>query len=317
MKVRPKIVCLMGPTASGKTHLAMQLVSHFPMQIINVDSALVYRGMNIGTAKPSRDELTRVPHRLLDICDPSESYSAGRFCKEALHEIETILAHNQIPLLVGGTMLYFRMLQFGVASLPEADPSIRTEIEANAKKQGWQMLHAQLAKVDPPIAKQLHPHDSQRITRALEVYRLTGEPLSKLQTKQLKTESPYEFINLALAPKDRSVLHARIEKRFHLMLKQGFIDEVKKLCTRGDLHANSPSMRTVGYRQIWAYLEGEYDDETMIQKSVAATRQLARRQLIWLRRWPNVQWFDSMHSDVLNQVIYFLREKLQDDRNSH
>jgi len=311
--VKPKIICVMGPTASGKTDLAITLANAFPMQIINVDSALVYRDMNIGTAKPSAKELAKAPHRLINLCDPSEAYSAGRFREEALLEIQTILDAGKIPLLVGGTMLYFRVLQFGVADLPEADPHIREQIEKRAQEKGWPALHEALAKIDEQSAKQIHPNDSQRIARALEVFQITGRALSELHAQQQQQQAPFEFINIAIAPEDRKVLHERIERRFKSMLDNGFIDEVKALYERGDLHADLPAMRTVGYRQVWDYLDGKSDYETMVHKGIVATRQLARRQLIWLRRWPDVTWFNSVSTDLNQDVVAFLKERLADE----
>lgn len=308
MQNRTTIIYLMGPTASGKTRLAIDLTQHLPVEIISVDSALVYRDMNIGTAKPSPDELAMAPHRLIDICDPAESYSVGQFCEDANTEIQSIVKQNKIPLLVGGTMLYFYALQNGLASLPTADAIIRQAIAAEAEAVGWPNMYAQLATIDPNYAAVIHPHDSQRIGRALEVYRMTGEPISQFHKQQASQQSHYQIIPLILAPTDRKVLHARIETRFKLMLAAGFVDEVQRFFAREDLHANLSSMRTVGYRQIWRYLAGECDYETMREKAIIATRQLAKRQLTWLRRWQDASWYDSEQDDIKTQVISYLNQ---------
>nr|WP_255771963.1 tRNA (adenosine(37)-N6)-dimethylallyltransferase MiaA [Microbulbifer guangxiensis] len=280
----------MGPTASGKTDLAMALADRLPVELVSVDSALVYRGLDIGSAKPDPEELARYPHRLMDICDPSESYSAGRFRSDALQAMAEITAAGRIPLLVGGTMLYFRALLEGMAELPEADPDIRAEIEAQAAREGWPALHRELASVDPELAAELHPNHSVRIERGLEVYRLTGRPLSELRREQARDSvaEHYALKQMALLPRDRTLLHERIALRFRLMLERGFVDEVKKLRARGDLHEDLPAIRAVGYRQVWQYLEGRLDYEQMVQAGIAATRQLAKRQLTWLRRWPDL-----------------------------
>lgn len=280
----------MGPTASGKTDLAMALADRLPVELISVDSALVYRGLDIGSAKPSAEELARYPHRLIDICEPSESYSAGRFREDALAAMSEISAAGKIPLLVGGTMLYFRALLEGMAQLPEADPVIRAELEARAAVEGWPALHAELAQVDPELAAQLHPNHSVRIERGLEVYRISGIPLSQLRRQQARDSvlEGYNVQQLALLPRDRALLHQRIALRFRRMLDAGFVDEVKALRERGDLHADLPAIRAVGYRQVWQYLAGELDYDEMVEAGVAATRQLAKRQLTWLRRWPNL-----------------------------
>ncbi|WP_250460700.1 tRNA (adenosine(37)-N6)-dimethylallyltransferase MiaA [Microbulbifer litoralis] len=277
----------MGPTASGKTDLAMALAGRLPVELVSVDSALVYRGLDIGSAKPSAEELARYPHRLIDICDPSESYSAGRFRQDALVAMAEIVAAGRIPLLVGGTMLYFRALLEGMAELPQADPALRAELEARAEREGWPALHAELAQVDPQLASELHPNHSVRIERGLEVYRLTGRPLSELRREQSRDSvlEHYDVRQLALLPRDRSLLHERIALRFRQMLERGFVDEVKALRARGDLHPDLPAIRAVGYRQVWQYLDGELDYGQMLEAGIAATRQLAKRQLTWLRRW--------------------------------
>lgn len=290
MANKPRAIFLMGPTASGKTDLAMALADRLPVELISVDSALVYRGLDIGSAKPSPEELTRYPHHLIDICDPSESYSAGRFRRDALQAMADIVAAGRIPLLVGGTMLYFRALLEGMASLPEANADIRAEIEARAEREGWPALHRELAAVDPELAAELHPNHSVRIERGLEVYRLTGKPLSALRREQARDSvaEHYDLRQLALLPRDRALLHERIALRFRLMLERGFVDEVKKLRDRGDLHEDLPAIRAVGYRQVWQYLDGRISYDEMVEAGIAATRQLAKRQLTWLRRWPDL-----------------------------
>ena len=273
----------MGPTASGKTDLAIFLTENFPVDIISVDSALVYRGLDIGSAKPSAEELAKAPHRLLDVVDPSEPYSAARFRKDALREIESIIAAGRIPLLVGGTMLYFRALLEGLSKLPESDEATRKKLEQQAKEIGWEKMHQRLAEVDVEAAERIHPNDPQRISRALEVYEMTGKPMSQLQKEQKSEPLPYEVLKLALIPSERAVLHQRIEKRFGQMLESGLIDEVKTLRSRGDLHEDLPAIRAVGYRQVWDYLESRIDYTEMQERGVIATRQLAKRQLTWLR----------------------------------
>lgn len=287
------LVCLMGPTASGKTPLAIELVQRFPMDIISVDSAMVYRGMDIGTAKPDAETLKRAPHRLIDILDPSDAYSAGRFREDALREIAAIHAAGRIPLLVGGTMLYFRALLQGIAGMPTADASLRANLEARASVQGWEALHAELATIDKTAADRIHPNDSQRIQRALEVYLLSGKTITDWQAADTQALAGMQVYSLALAPSERALLHARIAERFDLMLAQGFMDEVKSLMARGDLSPALPSIRSVGYRQAWAHLSGEVSFDVMREQAIAATRQLAKRQLTWLRAWPEVQWLVS------------------------
>lgn len=283
----------MGPTASGKSGLAMELVQQLPVDIISVDSALVYRGMDIGTAKPTKVELATAPHRLIDICDPSESYSAGQFRDDALREIADIIAQRKIPLLVGGTMMYFNVLQNGVAQLPTADAKTREAIMLEANRLGWPALHEQLTQIDPVAANRIHPNDAQRIQRALEVFRMTGKPLTTLQQKNSQPLLPYNVVNIALLPEDRAVLHERIAQRFDAMLEQGFLDEVRQLHQQEGLHLDLPAMRTVGYRQAWMYLDGDYDFDTMRDKAIIATRQLAKRQYTWLRRWEGLTVFSQ------------------------
>ena len=313
---RPRAIFLMGPTASGKTDLAMALADHLPVELISVDSALVYRGLDIGSAKPSPAELARYPHRLIDICDPSEAYSAGRFRADALRAMGEIASAGRIPLLVGGTMLYFRALVEGMAQLPEADPAIRAEIEARAEREGWPALHRELAQVDPELAAELHPNHSVRIERGLEVYRLTGRPLSQLRREQVRDSvlEHYDVRQLALLPRDRALLHERIALRFRRMLEEGFVDEVRSLRARGDLHPDLPAIRAVGYRQVWRYLEGELNWDEMVAAGIAATRQLAKRQLTWLRRWPDLAGIYAQSDDgrvrkndeILAEALKFL-----------
>lgn len=305
-KNKPPIICLMGPTASGKTPLAVELVQKFPYEIISVDSAMVYRGMNIGTAKPTADILKIAPHRLIDLVDPKETYSAGQFHRDALHEIADIHAHGKIPLLVGGTMMYFRVLLQGLAELPKADPVMRKTLQERAEVSGWESLHAELAEVDSISANRINPRDSQRIQRALEVYLLTGKPMSTWQAEESKPLSHYTVLNLALIPSDRPRLHERIEKRFDAMLEEGFIDEVRALYSRGDLHPDLPSIRAVGYRQAWDYLAGITNHAEMREKAIAATRQLAKRQLTWLRSWPDLYTLDADSTHVLEDAYQLL-----------
>ncbi|WP_408626110.1 tRNA (adenosine(37)-N6)-dimethylallyltransferase MiaA [Alkalilimnicola ehrlichii MLHE-1] len=273
----------MGPTATGKTDCAVALARRLPVEIISVDSALVYRGMDIGTAKPSAALLAEVPHRLIDILDPSEAYSAARFRADALAAIHEIHAAGRVPLLAGGTMLYFRALEHGLSELPEADPALRRRLEGEAAAHGWGALHDRLAAVDPEAAARIHPHDAQRIQRALEVWELTGQSLSELQ-RAGRQRLPWPIGKWVLMPESRGELHRRIARRFDQMLAQGFIDEVAALRQRPDLHRALPAMRSVGYRQVWDYLDGCYDRETLRERGIAATRQFAKRQITWLRR---------------------------------
>jgi tRNA dimethylallyltransferase len=299
---KPIIVCLMGPTGSGKTQLAVQLVQHFPFEIISVDSAMVYRGMDIGTAKPQPEILVMAPHRLINVRDPGEAYSAAQFREEAVREIADIHARGKIPLLVGGTMLYFHTLQKGMASMPSADAKFRAALAQEGEKQGWLFLHQRLVTVDPVAAARIHPHDSQRIQRALEVYALSGKNLTAWHQNQVESSSDYVVHSLVVAPLDRAVLHRRIHQRFLQMLEQGLVEEVKRLFKRGDLSLSTPAVRSVGYRQVWEYLEGKLTYAEMQDKSIIATRQLAKQQLTWLRRWPAVVRFDSEAKDLLAQV---------------
>ncbi|MES9960482.1 MAG: tRNA (adenosine(37)-N6)-dimethylallyltransferase MiaA [Sedimenticola sp.] len=303
----PLAIFLMGPTASGKTDLAIALTEHLPCDIISVDSALVYRGMDIGTAKPSAEELARAPHRLIDICDPSESYSAAQFREDALREMAEITAAGRIPLLVGGTMLYFRALQYGLSELPAANAAVRARLEQDAALHGWQGMHERLAAVDPAAASRIHPNDPQRIQRALEVYEITGKSLTELQDRDGEQKLPYRLVKLVRAPREREVLHQRIADRFHKMLAQGFEEEVRGLLQQGSLVPDMPSMRSVGYRQMLKYLLGEWDRETMIEKGIVATRQLAKRQFTWLRADTEAHWLDEEAGDVLGQALKIIR----------
>jgi tRNA dimethylallyltransferase len=305
----PPAIFLMGPTAAGKTDLALELARHLPCELISVDSALVYRGMDIGTAKPDRQTLTAFPHRLIDIRDPLESYSAADFRADALQAMAEITARGRIPLLVGGTMLYFKALEDGLADMPAADPAVRAELEALADSAGLQVLHEQLAVVDPQSALRIHPNDPQRLIRALEVYRVSGMSMTRhreLQKAALADSLPYRIARLAIAPLQRQLLHERIAWRFRHMLQQGFVAEVERLYRRGDLHAGLPSMRSVGYRQAWEYLEGRLTLQEFEQRGIIATRQLAKRQFTWLRSWDQLLWLDSLASDNLPRALKYL-----------
>lgn len=328
---RPPAIFLMGPTASGKTDLAIELCRRLPCDIVSVDSAMIYRGMDIGTAKPSPAELAQAPHRLIDICDPVDTYSAADFRRDALHEMAEITAAGRIPLLVGGTMMYFKALLHGMSDLPSADPVIRQDLERQAREMGWDSLHRQLQQRDPVAARLIHQNNRQRLIRALEVIRITGRPISSIWedkpgdgeenregvenytyfTQWQADESPslpYTVVQFAMAPAERRILHERIKLRFQAMLNAGFLDEVRALMARGDLHPGLPSMRCVGYRQAWAHLAGECDYNTLVEKGAAATRQLAKRQLTWLRKWSGLDWLDTdnkLMSDTALKIIEF------------
>lgn len=316
MSQLPPAIFLMGPTAAGKTDLAIELTKVLPCELISVDSALVYRGMDIGTAKPSKELLAEFPHRLIDILDPAEAYSAADFRRDALQAMADITARGKIPLLVGGTMLYYKALVEGLADMPAADPNVRAQIEEEAARLGWQALHEQLAVIDPESAARIHPNDPQRLSRALEVYRVSGRSMTALRQRQSaqSTEAaasgmqqlPYTVANLAIAPANRQVLHRRIEQRFTLMLEQGFIDEVVALRERSDLHAGLPSIRAVGYRQVWDYLDGKLTSAEMQERGIIATRQLAKRQFTWLRSWTDLHWLDSLDCDNLPRALKYL-----------
>ncbi|MCG8518024.1 MAG: tRNA (adenosine(37)-N6)-dimethylallyltransferase MiaA [Pseudomonadales bacterium] len=326
----PPAILLMGPTASGKTDLAIELTQKLPCELISVDSAMIYRGMDIGTAKPTAEELEQAPHRLIDICDPAEAYSAADFRRDALAEMQAITAKGRIPLLVGGTMMYFKALLHGMSNLPSADPAVRQALEDEALQRGWAALHGDLAALDPKAAELIHPNNRQRLLRALEVIRLTGRPISEIwqasagagNEKREGIEDypyftqwqadepsalPYTVTQLAIAPDERRVLHERIRLRFLKMLDQGFLDEVRGLMARGDLTPELPSMRCVGYRQAWEYLAGGCDYDEMVAKGVAATRQLAKRQLTWLRKWPDVNWLASEAEDNVEAALKIIR----------
>ncbi|NRA22529.1 MAG: tRNA (adenosine(37)-N6)-dimethylallyltransferase MiaA [Oceanospirillaceae bacterium] len=302
----PRAIFLMGPTASGKTALAMDLYDNLPCELISVDSALVYRDMDIGTAKPSPDELLKYPHHLINIIDPSESYSAAQFRADVLPLMQDIVRRNKIPLLVGGTMMYFNALTKGMANLPEADQAVRQQIAEHALSEGWPAVHAQLQEVDPESAARLAPNDSQRIQRALEVYKISGKTLTAHWATQQLQKLPYNVLNLAIMPRERKTLHQRIEQRFKLMLQQGFVAEVEALYQRGDLSLELPSMRCVGYRQAWMHIEGEIDLNGLQEKAVIATRQLAKRQITWLRSWDELQWLDFESVDLTARVLKLL-----------
>ena len=293
-----KAILLLGPTASGKSAVALALAERLPVEIVSVDSAQVYRGMDIGTAKPDAAERARVPHHLIDVVDPTDGYSAGRFRDEALRLVPEIHARGRVPLLAGGTMLYFRALIEGIADLPKSDPALRAEIEAEAGREGWPAMHARLAKLDPETAARLEPTDSQRIERALEVHRMAGEPLSALQRRQAPAQLPFEALRVALEPSDRAALHDRIAGRFRAMLRAGLLEELQALRRRYALSERLPSMRAVGYRQAWQTLEGEQPLETLEARGIAATRQLAKRQLTWLRSMPRLERYDCLREDL-------------------
>ena len=313
---RPLIV-IVGPTASGKTSLAIRLARQFGGEIICADSRTVYKGMDIGTAKPDKATLARYPHRLVDIRDPAESYSAAEFRADALAAMAEITARGRIPLLVGGTMLYYKALLEGLADMPGADPAVRAELEAWAAVEGWEALHRELARVDPESAARIHPNDPQRLVRALEVYRVSGLSMTAHRQRQMAQNGglqapgvgqlPYTVAQFAIAPEQRQVLHERIARRFHLMLEQGFVEEVEALRLREDLHAGLPSIRAVGYRQVWDYLDGRLSREEMAERGIIATRQLAKRQFTWLRGWESLCWLDSLSSDNLTRALKYLR----------
>jgi len=306
----PPAIFIMGPTASGKTALAMSLRQRFPVELISVDSALIYRGMDIGTAKPTAEELAQAPHRLIDIHDPAESYSAADFRADALREMAAITAEGKIPLLVGGTMLYFKALLEGLSPLPAADPEVRAQIEKQAQELGWEALHRQLQQVDPVSAARIHPNDPQRLSRALEVFLISGKTLTEL-TKISGETLPYNVQQFAIAPATREQLHQRIALRFEQMMAAGFEAEARALFERGDLHTDLPSVRCVGYRQMWSYLEGEIDYDEMVYRGICATRQLAKRQMTWLRGWESVHWLDSDEPlQALESVAQVVRASL-------
>jgi len=296
-------VLLMGPTASGKSGLAMRLSQELPVEIISVDSAQVYRGMDIGTAKPDAAEQAAVQHHLIDILDPCEAYSAARFVDDAVRLIAEIRSRGNLPLLVGGTMLYFRALRFGLSDLPSADPALRARIEAEARQHGWPVMHARLQQLDPATAQRLHPNDQQRIQRALEIVSLSGAPVGAALAQSVRSGASIDLLPLALNPPSRAVLHARIEQRFGTMMDRGFLDEVRVLFQRGDLGPELPSIRSVGYRQLWAYLEGQFALDEAVDRAIAATRQFAKRQITWLRSDTEAEIFDPDAPDLVQAVM--------------
>ena len=313
----PPAIFLMGPTAAGKTDLAIELARVLPCELISVDSALIYRDMDIGTAKPDKATLAEFPHRLIDIRDPAESYSAAEFRADALTAMAEITAHGRIPLLVGGTMLYFKALLEGLADMPSADAALRAEMEARAQAEGWEVLHAELRAVDPESAARIHPNDPQRLIRALEVYRVSGQSMTVHRQRQAAENTaggasavrqfPYTVAQLAIAPAQRQLLHERIALRFRLMLEQGLVAEVERLRQRSDLHVGLPSIRAVGYRQVWDHLDGKLDAVQMQERGIIATRQLAKRQFTWLRGWQqDVHWLDSADCDNLPRALKYL-----------
>ena len=295
------VVAIMGPTASGKTGLALELAKHIPAEIISVDSALVYRHMDIGTAKPTPEEMAIAPHWLVDIIEPNEAYSVAEFVKDATRLIGEIHSRGKLPILAGGTIMYFNALINGISPLPKSDTKIRDDIAREAEEKGWQVLHDELAVIDPVAAARIHPNDPQRLTRALEVYRSSGQTLTHWQ-QQATTRCPYNIEQFAIAPQDRAVLHDRIAQRFDLMLEQWLVAEVEKLYQRGDLNEDMPSIRSVGYRQVWQYLNGELSYADMRDRGIIATRQLAKRQLTWLRGWSELTWLDTFAKDNLTKI---------------
>jgi tRNA dimethylallyltransferase len=300
----PPVLCLAGPTASGKSAASYAIAKVLPIEIINVDSATIYRGMDIGTAKPDSQAQREIPHHLLDILDPAESYSAAQFRTDAMACIQEIRARGHVPLLVGGTMLYFKVLREGIDALPQGDEQWRARLQARAAEHGWPALHAELARVDPETAARLAPNDSQRIGRALEVYEVTGQALSSLfRQPDQRTDKGIPTVLISLEPSDRQALHARIENRFDEMLATGFVEEVRRLHARGDLHTGLPSIRCVGYRQLWDFVQGDCSLELAREKAIAATRQLAKRQLTWLRSMTDRQVVDCLAPDAINQVL--------------
>lgn len=307
----PFVITLMGPTASGKTALSLFIADNMPVEIVSVDSALVYNDMNIGSSKPEREVLDKYPHHLINICSPENAYSAAQFSHDTERLIAEIHAREKIPLLVGGTMLYFRALIRGLSDMPGADESVRESLLTYSRAHGVGALYERLCQVDPVAAKKIHRNDPQRIQRALEVYELSGKPISQWWEEQSSRELPYSLIKLAVSTRERALLHKRIEVRFDQMLSDGFISEVEALRERGDLDLDKPSMRAVGYRQIWQYLDGDYCYDTMREKGIIATRQLAKRQLTWLRSEPGLQWFYSDNEGIESDVLSFLKSHLE------
>lgn len=303
------VIFLMGPTATGKTDIAVSLFKQYPIDIISVDSAMVYKGMDIGTAKPSKELLNEVPHRLIDICEPDETYSAARFRVDALQNIEEIHSQNRIPLLVGGTGLYFRTLETGISDLPDADTKVRQRLELEAGEVGWEVMHSRLAEIDPDSAERIHPNDPQRIQRALEIYEISGRSMTDHYNNGAVSPFPFEVIKIILNPGDRSILHERIKHRFLKMLDDGFIEEVRTFHKDDRFSGSLPAMRMVGYRQIWNYLDGEINYEEMVERGIVATRQLAKRQMTWLRKEENGIWLDSDEPGLVDKIQGILCEK--------
>lgn len=299
-------ICLMGPTASGKTALAIELVQRLPLEIINVDSAQIYREMDIGTGKPDAETLRTAPHRLISFLDPSQTYSAARFRSDAIREMASIREAGNVPLLVGGTMLYFKALRDGLSVLPQASAEVRAAITEIATRHGWSEVHARLSEVDPVAAKRIHPNDPQRLQRALEVFMLSGRSMTELQVNSVDAAVSENLLFVSIQPSQRSVLHSKIEKRFRQMVADGLVQEVSRLYARGDLHAGLPSIRSVGYRQVWQYLDDEISFDAMVERGIIATRQLAKRQVTWLRSWGELSDFDSEHPKTLSGVLKML-----------
>lgn len=303
--LQQSMLCIMGPTAVGKTDLALALAEHLPIEVISVDSTMVYRGLDIGSAKPTMDERRGIPHHLIDIRDVTAPYSAGDFYQDIADLIPAIQARGNHPVLVGGTMLYFNAIQNGIADLPEADPELRAKLLAQGNQLGWSVLHQRLTEVDPEAAKRIHPNDAQRIQRALEVYEITGRCITEMQ--QGKTGLPYRWCNVVLHTAQRATLHARIAQRFQVMLARGLLDELQPFFEREDVHANLPAMRAVGYRQAWQHLAGELSVEEMVECATVATRQLAKRQLTWLRRWSEAAWLDTTAGLPVSDLLGVLK----------
>jgi len=302
------VICLAGPTASGKSAASLALAERWPIEIIVMDSATIYRGMDVGTAKPSLEEQAKVPHHLIDIRDPAESYSAAEFRSDALKLIEDIQARGRMPLLCGGTMMYYKVLREGISDLPVADPSLRAAIDEEARQRGWPAMHAELAQYDPSTAARLAPNDSQRLQRAIEIYRSSGIPMSVWLTRSVPEQiSRHRYLTISLEPSDRLELHSRIAARYEAMIASGLLDEVEKLYRRGDLHTGLPSIRCVGYRQLWEHLDGKVSLELAVEQAIAATRQLAKRQLTWLRSDPARQVVDCLATDATAQVVDLAR----------
>ncbi|WGO99868.1 tRNA (adenosine(37)-N6)-dimethylallyltransferase MiaA [Saccharophagus degradans] len=315
---KPLAIALVGPTAAGKTDLAIALHQQLGAEIISVDSAMVYRDMNIGTAKPTASELALAPHRLIDIRDPAEAYSVADFCRDAKTEIESIHSQGKIPVLAGGTMMYFKVLLEGLSDMPASDPAVRAQIDKRASEEGWPALHSELASVDPETAANIHPNHSHRISRALEVYVISGKPMSAWRGQANNgLIDTYDWVQICVAPRERTLLHQRIAQRFDMMLEQGFIDEVRALYDRNDLNVDMPSIRAVGYRQAWDYLEGVSSYDEMREKGIAATRQLAKRQFTWLRSWQGLEWIYTQDEDanllsseeIVNKALNYLAKR--------